>query len=62
MTIYQFLAFYSGLVKSVGVDQAKKRIHELGYNKTLTMMLPLLFDEQGNAIQLRSNNEVHISA
>lgn len=56
MTIHQLLSFYSGLVKSVGVDQAKKRIYDLGYNKTLSTMIPMLFDDKGNPIKLKADH------
>ena len=56
MTIYQLLDWYSRQVEAYGKDQANENLYNLGYNRTLSMLIPQLFDDRGAVVQLSTSH------
>jgi hypothetical protein len=55
MTIHQLLDWYVQQVAAVGKKQAAEALYGLGYNRTLSMMIPMLFDADGKPLDLKAD-------
>jgi hypothetical protein len=52
MTIFQLLEKYQRDVKLLGKKRATKNLWDMGYNRTLSMLIPMLFGEAGEPKEL----------
>lgn len=54
MTIIDLLAVYQDLLRQYGKDKARQKLWDMGYNRSVTLLIPVFFDENGNYIQLQT--------